>query len=357
MSITKRKLKNGKTVFDIRVQYRNTRVSKTEPVTKTEAKRIEARLYNELMSSIYGIRGNRKDPKFKQYAEQYKQSVIWHKAYQRTIIAVNHLIKYFGRKRLSEITSQDFIDYRTYRLKEVSEATVNREHNCMHRIMTVVVNSDEFLIPKNPLKGIKKFKEKPAEDRTLNVEEYTRLLEVAPLYFRRILFFACHTGMRLNEILTLKFSQIKIWQSKVEIELIDTKSGKKEYVPMDEDIISLLGEIAGERQFDLFDIKNENRDEFVFLGTRGVPLKSVRKPMARTFKEAGVELRTFHTFRHFWTKMMFKAGNDPAVIQKIGRWGDFRTMLRYHYTTRIEEHDAVNKLGKALIREENNKNN
>lgn len=73
--------------------------------------------------------------------------------------------------------------------------------------------------------------------------------------------------------------------------------------------------------------------------------------MAYTFKRAGVELRPFHTFRHFWTKMMFEAGVDPYTIQKVGRWRDFETMLKYCYTTRPQEHEAVNKLSRQLNKE------
>ncbi len=66
--------------------------------------------------------------------------------------------------------------------------------------------------------------------------------------------------------------------------------------------------------------------------------------MLRTFERAGLEPSPFHTFRHFWTKMMFEAGNDPATIQKVGRWRDVETMLKYCYTTKSQEREAVGKL-------------
>jgi hypothetical protein len=46
--------------------------------------------------------------------------------------------------------------------------------------------------------------------------------------------------------------------------------------------------------------------------------------------------------------MMFEAGNDPATSQKVGRWRDVETMLRYCYTTREEEQAAVRKLSSKL---------
>jgi len=41
MSIKPRKLKNGKAVFDVRVQYDKIRILRTVPSTFTEAKRVE----------------------------------------------------------------------------------------------------------------------------------------------------------------------------------------------------------------------------------------------------------------------------------------------------------------------------
>lgn len=116
MSIKKRKLKNGKTVYDVRVQYGKMRLSRTVPSTMTEAKRVESRLLQDLINGRFEILKTKKNPKFKEYAEKYKKSVTWQKIYERTLISVNHLVKYFGNKRLTEIISQDFIDYRTNRL-------------------------------------------------------------------------------------------------------------------------------------------------------------------------------------------------------------------------------------------------
>ena len=92
--------------------------------------------------------------------------------------------------------------------------------------------------------------EAPAEDRTLTVDEYYRLLDAAPEYFRRIIFFACNTAMRKMEILNLQFKQIKIWMKGGEIELTETKSGEREKVTLNLEVIALLKQIAKERKID-----------------------------------------------------------------------------------------------------------
>jgi integrase len=173
-------------------------------------------------------------------------------------------------------------------------------------------------------------------------------LEVAPVYFRRILIFACNTGMRINEILTLKFKQIKFLLTGCEVKLVDTKSGEKEYVTINEDVLDTISEIASERKINLKNLSDREKEKHVFTVIRGQQIKSVRKPLENTFKSTGIKLRPFHTFRHFWTKMMFDSGVDPYTIQKVDRWRDFRTMLKYCYSTRPEEHEAVNRLSTKL---------
>ena len=44
MSIKPRQQKNGKTVFDVRIQYGGIRVSRTVPTTITKAERVESKI-------------------------------------------------------------------------------------------------------------------------------------------------------------------------------------------------------------------------------------------------------------------------------------------------------------------------
>ena len=90
----------------------------------------------------------------------------------------------------------------------------------------------------------------------------------------------------------------ELWVNGGEIELIDTKSGKRETVPLNNDVIDLLEMIATEKDVALYGVKERQKDVHVFTGMRGTPLKSVTKPMIRTFGQAKVELRPFseHTY-------------------------------------------------------------
>lgn len=196
----------------------------------------------------------------------------------------------------------------------------------------MAIADDEFTISLNPLAKIKELPVNPVENRELQVWEYHRMLEVTPLYFRDIMFFACNVGTRLQETLTLRFKQFRITDFSAEVELLVNKSGKRQMVPLNDSVVEMLERIAEHRNINSKNISDQQREEHVFLGLYGKPLKDVRKPLAKTYKQAGVESRDFHTFRHFWTTELFNAGVDVKTILMIGRWGDLKTMLRYCHT-------------------------
>jgi hypothetical protein len=150
-----RQTSKGKTVFDVRVQYSGVRVSRTVSTTLTEAKRVESKLLHDLINGKFEILKKTNDPLFKQYAKDYEDSVLWQKSWRRTKQHIEQLNKFFRQKRLSSITAQDFINYRTFRLQTVSPTTANRERSCLLRMLNLAINSDNFRINKNPLKNIR----------------------------------------------------------------------------------------------------------------------------------------------------------------------------------------------------------
>ena len=95
---------------------------------------------------------------------------------------------------------------------------------------------------------------------------------------------------------------------------MDSKSGEKENVPLNEEAEGLVFEIARERNIDLKNLSQKQKSEHVILGRYGGHMKDIRKQMQVTFQKAGIEYRPFHTFRHFWTSEMFNAGVDVGKI-------------------------------------------
>ena len=112
-------------------------------------------------------------------------------------------------------------------------------------------------------------------------------------------------------------------------------NGKKRYIPLNVTMRKLLLDI-------------ERKSNYVFIGTRNEPLKSVRKPVATAIGRAGIEKATFHDFRHSWASWMSEAGVDPYTIMEIGGWSNLRTLMRYLHRTRAQRQSAVEKIDGIL---------
>lgn len=75
MGIRARKLTSGKIAYDVEVQYNKERVKRTVRGTLTQARRVEARILNELVAGKFDLLRQKQDPKFNAYAAAYAQSI------------------------------------------------------------------------------------------------------------------------------------------------------------------------------------------------------------------------------------------------------------------------------------------
>lgn len=334
MSVYYKKRKDGSKAWYYRFQHKGEIYIAVGGTTKTEALRTQEKVRAEVLSGEYGFKRNTKNPTLELFSEKFLERRRDHKSFDRDVYLVNHLLKRFGKKRLSAINPEDLEDYKAWRKSQnVANATVNRELACLKRMYNQAIDWGDAI--KNPVKKVKFLREPKKKDRYVNREEASKLINDAPKHFKPILITAFQTGMRKEEILSLKWEQIHIWDTGGEIELVNTKNGEKRYVPLNKTMIELFS-------------KMEKKSEYVFLSTRGERLNTIRKTMATTFKRAGVEKATFHDFRHSWASWMSETGVDPYTIMEIGGWADMKTLERYLHRTRADRQRAVENLDGIL---------
>ena len=91
---------------------------------------------------------------------------------------------------------------RSWRREEVSAATVNRELSGLRNMYNRAIEWE--MAQKNPIKGVKFFREDEGRVRFLEKEEIKRLHDTCPSYLKSIVAVAVCTGMRKGEIPSLK---------------------------------------------------------------------------------------------------------------------------------------------------------
>lgn len=162
-------------------------------------------------------------------------------------------------------------------------------------------------------------------------DEAKRLIDTANPQIKPILIVALNTGMRRNEILSLKWKNVNFAKGFIFIE--NSKSGRSRDVPMNLLVCETLKDI-------------KPVSEFVFFNPQ---TKSYIKDIKRSFKTAcrKVDIKDlrFHDLRHTAASKMIETGTDIVTCSKILGHSDIKMTMRYCHPTFENMQKAVDMLG------------
>jgi len=125
-------------------------------------------------------------------------------------------------------------------------------------------------------------KENNKRFRYLDQDEIANLLEnCINDYTKDIIVTVLNTGMRRQEVLSLKWNQVRNGF----IYLTETKTDESRQIPINDDLADLF---KGIRQ------KNQLRSEYVFCNDRGNPFNDIKTSFKASLRRAGIEDFRFH---------------------------------------------------------------
>jgi integrase len=217
----------------------------------------------------------------------------------------------------------------------------------------------------NPLAGLKPLRhDKPVKQRrSLTVAEIKGLFEHSPDYLRPVWrTFAC-TGLRLNELADLRFSDVDFERRTLTVRPELAKSKKAREIPLDDTLLAMLVELrdgAGDRRrpvpgktaAETADRAARFSRDHVFVTTANTPhrsglLKLFYAACCRTgIEDAGsggsVDL---HSLRVSFTTLALENGASPKAVQAIlGHATLGMTMNVYAKATERAKRDAITAL-------------
>jgi excisionase family DNA binding protein len=238
------------------------------------------------------------------YAKKTKKS--WKTDEYRLVTLREH----FGEMDLASIATAGILEYRQARLKAGrSELTANRETALLKTLFNFA--REEGLMKENPARKVRMFSERDtARDRVLSPDEEERLFAELALHLRPVVLTALHTGMRLGEILNLKWSDVNLERRIVKIE--KTKSKRTRFIPAN----SIL-------QAELARLKAERRGPLVF------PFKNVRTGFENARSRAGLENFTFHDLRRTFGTRLLEHGVNIVTISRL--YGHSNVLVTQNY--------------------------
>ena len=136
----------------------------------------------------------------------------------------NVIVPFFGSNcLLQDLTAKDVEIFRQEREKGSAVATVNVDHSYLKHMLKQAMRRD--LVTRNVASLVAAPKPKNARSRVLEPEEWSRLYGTAPAWFKPILLTGYHTGMRLEEILTLKWDRVDLEKGRIFLPGHLTKTG------------------------------------------------------------------------------------------------------------------------------------
>lgn len=237
---------------------------------------------------------------------------------------------------LHTITKGLMIDYMNHRMKldRVTAATVNKEASFVRGLLSRAVEWD--LVDRNPLYGLRMFKESEKRDVLLSPDQAALLLNELTPPIACIVEFAIYSGFRKENILGLKIEDIRFDENYQtgEINLV-IKGGRRETFPLGRLAVIVLKQTIGNRSKGFVFMNPETHTRY-FSINKAFDL-AVRK---LGFEVNGTKLR-FHDLRHVFATWLHQQGVSLDTIRPLLGHRNRSTTDRYTTFDRME-------CGKAL---------
>ena len=193
-------------------------------------------------------------------------------------------------------------------------------------------------VSQNPLKGMDKRSLPEARPRTrfLSRDEFKRLLSASAPHLRPLIGMAVETGMRLEELLSLKWEQVDL--DRREVRLTVTKSSQPRVIPLSDRAVATGVAspcIAG--------------SPYVFTnpGTRQ-RYRNLRHSFRKACSNAGISDFRWHDLRHTFASWHVQSGTDLYRVSRMLGHSTLEMSARYAHPATEHLHEAVRAMATSV---------
>ena len=267
---------------------------------------------------------------------------------------INAVSDFFKDKRLFQITPLDIEQFKKQR-KEApvkggkirSDVSVNRELEVFRHMLNKGV--EWGMLDQNPFNRFKDtifFAERNDRVRFLEEDEIKKLLEVSALYLSNLIKGAIFTAFRKADLLNLKWSDVNLERGFLNYRE-QKKRDKLGFKYLNGDMINLLMEIP------------KGKDDYIFHGPDGNPLKDIKTSFRTALKKAGIKDFHWQDLRHTSASHLLMRGASMKAVQEHLGHTTIAMTQRYSHLSRDFQKEEVNRLnglcgesGKKMVRNE-----
>lgn len=248
-----------------------------------------------------------------------------HNIYTRSI---REFMRITGDKKVSELKLGHFEQFKEQRRTEIEDCTLNIEIRTLKRIFNLAIMYE--IIDRSPAKFLKQIPVAENEIVLFKEHQFQTLINSINLqYFKDLVQFGYLTGCRLNELLTLQWSNIDFEDKVIYIGKKDgfqTKTRKNRKIPLVPEVNEILTRIL-RNNFELF-----NSEKYVFPNPCGKPFN--KSYIGRKFKyyinRTGLPTKLhFHCLRHTYITNLLRNNVSIYKVMKLVGHSNIKTTMGY----------------------------
>ncbi|TVM04065.1 MAG: site-specific integrase [Candidatus Brocadia sp. WS118] len=274
----------------------------------------------------------------KTYLELYKNAKENTRIMKKSI--TTSLVKYLGDYSLDKITPFVIEKYRLERKEKdsVKDSSINVDVSILGHIFNTAIKAGIW--DKNPCKDVRRLKVAQGRDRVLTAKEMDLLSDKLQEKDRLMVFVGILTGMRLGEVLRLKWTDIDF--DKGLICFTQGKTGKLVTIPFSSYLAA-----------ELFRHKERNPGDKVFEPREITNTVIIRysEHFSHLFKRFGIGNFTFHNLRHtFASLLQGELGIGAVVVQGMTGHSSLGMLQKYSHTGLDSKRNAIEMLTAHVFR-------
>jgi len=273
-----------------------------------------------------------KNISFAELAEEYKRWAEKQRGYERSKkYLIEQLIQIFGSLQLNQFNTQRVEQFQSECLKKgLKPATVNRYLAAIKHMFTKAVEwemvSEQV---REKIRRVKLLQENNRRLRFLSKEEMATLIQACDEHLRPIVITALNTGMRKNEILSLKWEQVDLRHGFILLDV--TKNGERREIPINSSVREVLTALP-----------RHLLSPYVFWqGENGARYLDIKKSFHTARTKAKLADFHFHDLRHSFASQLVMAGVDLVTVKELLGHKTLSMTLRYSHLAPSHKVKAV----------------
>ncbi|MCX6158121.1 MAG: tyrosine-type recombinase/integrase [Ignavibacteriae bacterium] len=236
-------------------------------------------------------------------------------------LAVQNFTNIIGDKYLSKYTMFDVEEYKAQRLKSgTSPSTINMDISTLKALFNLAIQYE--YLTKNVFTKIKKFKIMNKEIQTLTNEQMDTIInypsKVNDTVIKAIFKFCRYSGLRITEILNIKWSDINTSTNSISIR--SNKVYKMYHIHINNKLKETLQSLV-----------KEQSEDFMFKPYTSTSAPFINRHLKRIIaKHPDIPKNLhIHNFRHTFITNKIQSGVPIAIVQNMVNHADVKTTMQY----------------------------